>query len=364
MPQILLVSICIIALAIPTCSFSPAGILFGARNAKARDHLLNKAATRKQSIIPDDTPSSLPLRQEIETRDGDLDIKWPNFERVFEKIQQVSPLAKSVMSGENYNLGLEAISDDTEELKWKTIHSNKKQSLHKIERIDNYDDIHHAPLLRFRCSLEGPCLVELQNGRKLNTGLYFTRYIVDQEFRSKWDSQMKQVSEPYTFCDLEFVNSVLGLDEFGVCRHFGIGYVETKQKFGIGAREQLFVYGLQDFDDGSCIVWGTELDESNNHLFPDTGKKRLTRSKNHLFSVCVTPKTKDTFDVEYVVQMEIGGGLPVFLTTPVLINLIKRLLGVIEKEFAEGEGGSLDRYLKQMTDEAESSSITSSEVST
>lgn len=52
--------------------------------------------------------------------------------------------------------------------------------------------------------------------------------------------------------------------------------------------------------------------------------------------------------------MEIGGGLPHFLTTPILINLIKHLFAEIEKEFSEGQGGAVDTYLKQKALEAES----------
>jgi hypothetical protein len=50
--------------------------------------------------------------------------------------------------------------------------------------------------------------------------------------------------------------------------------------------------------------------------------------------------------------MDIGGNVPKFLTTPVMIDTVKSLFGTVKKEFAAaGEGGALDAHLQEKSRE-------------
>lgn len=131
---------------------------------------------------------------------------------------------------------------------------------------------------------------------------------------------------------------------FGESAQFGIGYGTTKKSFGITPREQMFIYGMQDFSDGSSLIWGTEMSEEHNHLLPPG--QRHTRAKSHLFSATLRPSANDSFDVEYVVQLDIGGSIPSWLTSPVLIDTVKTLFTTAQKDFA-GATDSLQNFLQQ-----------------
>lgn len=278
-----------------------------------------------------------------------LDIDLPDFQDMFDQIQSVSPLARSVMMGENAqngNRGLAAIDESgksagpchasglaeletnistaEESLKWKRVESNKKATVKQIDRVDGYQG-RHVPLVRFRSTLEGPAV-----------GEFFGKFIVDLDERRKWDDQIKDVYEIYPIRDLDAANIAMGFGQYGDCSRMGVGYAQTKKAFGISPREQLFLYGLQDFPDGSSILWGTELDESYNHLMPEGS--RLERAKSHLFAATLTPTSNHTFDVEYVLQLDIGGSIPTWLTTPIMIDTVKSLFKVAKKEFAETDG--------------------------
>lgn len=93
--------------------------------------------------------------------------------------------------------------------------------------------------------------------------------------------------------------------------------------------------GIQEFENGASIIWGTELEEYNNHLFPDC--PRRTRAKSHLFATTLVPTGPDSFDVEYILQLEIGGNLPSFITTPVLVETVKSMFVYAEKTFKDKE---------------------------
>lgn len=64
------------------------------------------------------------------------------------------------------------------------------------------------------------------------------------------------------------------------------------------------------------------------------------RAKSHLFAATPTPTGNNTFDVEYVLQIEIGGATPQFLTTPFIIKTVKALftVNVATVEFADVGG--------------------------
>lgn len=206
--------------------------------------------------------------------------------------------------------------------------------MHSIQKIDNFEG-HPAPLLRFRASLEGPCIGEC-----------FGNFVTTLDERKKWDAQIEQVKELYTFSDLETVNSAMGFGQFGHCSRLGVGYCQTKANVGISAREQLTLCGMQDFADGSCIIWATELPEWHNHLMPPT--PRHGRSKSHIFATTLTPTSDSTFDVEYLLQLEVGGKIPTWMTTPVVTQTVKNLFSHAESFYTSQKvGGPLDDFLKQ-----------------
>merc|ERR1719183_812024 len=110
-----------------------------------------------------------------------------------------------------------------------------------------------------------------------------------------------------------------------------LGIVKLKKKLVIDSREQLVMCGIQRFPKtGAAIVWGTEMEDRHNYLFPKDSE-RHTRARSHLF--CATLLPTDTvrydngngnrFDVEHVLQLDSGGNLPTFLTTPVVIDAVK-----------------------------------------
>jgi hypothetical protein len=168
---------------------------------------------------------------------------------------------------------------------------------------------------------------------------------MDLEERKKWDLQIHDVKEVYPLNDLDHANIAMGFGRYGDCSRLGVGFCQTKANLGISPREQLTLCGIQDFSDGSCIIWGTEMEERYDYMFPPG--ERHTRAKSHLFSTTLTPTGDNTFDVEYVLQLEVGGKLPVWLTTPIMTDSIKRLFQTAADFYAaEGEGGALDQFLK------------------
>jgi hypothetical protein len=267
-----------------------------------------------------------------------VEIELPNFDELFGRIQQVSPLARVAMrrAQSNDKRGfLAADYDEFPEMKWKTIENNKKRTVHKIEKIDNFKGL-GAPILRFRSSLKGPCVSEA-----------FANFIMNVDERSKWDPQIADVRELYPIHDLDAANIAMGFGKYGDCSRLGVGYCQTKAAFGVSAREQLTMCGIQDFQDGSTIIWGTEMEEWHNHLLPGTEKDRHVRAKSHIFTTTLIPTGEDSFDVEYVLQMDLGGGLPNFLTTPVICDTVKSLFKYAEKFYQGEEGSDLEQWIEQ-----------------
>jgi hypothetical protein len=267
-----------------------------------------------------------------------VEIELPNFDELFGRIQQVSPLARVAMrrAQSNDKRGfLAADYDEFPEMKWKTVENNKKRTVHKIEKIDNFKGL-GAPILRFRSSLKGPCVSEA-----------FANFIMNVDERSKWDPQIADVRELYPIHDLDAANIAMGFGKYGDCSRLGVGYCQTKAAFGVSAREQLTMCGIQDFQDGSTIIWGTEMEEWHNHLLPGTEKDRHVRAKSHIFTTTLIPTGEDSFDVEYVLQMDLGGGLPNFLTTPVICDTVKSLFKYAEKFYQGEEGSDLEQWIEQ-----------------
>lgn len=254
--------------------------------------------------------------------------------------------------------------------------------VHQIDKLESFDGV-SAPLFRFRATLQGP----------LVDGGVFGQYILDLDQRKKWDDKIEQVKQVHHLGALQDIfnlnlgSSRLSLKssstaaasaetassesqpnssgrgehddaaaergggvDLGECVRLGVGYGLTKKSMGITEREQLFWFGMQEFGGcGAYILWGQEVDDdaigdSNTNsnqqqsalaLWPE-GSPRYTRAKSHLFSATLLPTSDTTFDVEYVLQMEIGGQIPKFLTTPVLIDTVKNLFKVASDEIGSG----------------------------
>jgi hypothetical protein len=233
--------------------------------------------------------------------------------------------------------GLAAIDDTLKhpELKWKKVEENKKRTVHRIDKADSFQNV-KTPLLRFRSTINGPCI-----------GERFSHFILDIDERKKWDDQVAQNFEMYPidpeneYCRID--DAILCNEErYGKCARIGVGYTQTKQGI-ISPREQLILGGMQQFDNGATILWGTEMEERHNHLLPDG--PRHTRAKSHLFAATLAPTGPDTFDVEYLLQMDVGGGLPHFMTTGALSDAVKKLF-----EHAKGyfEGGEAHLHLESL----------------
>eukprot|EP01083_Nonionella_stella_P099020 278504_1 len=100
---------------------------------------------------------------------------------------------------------------------------------------------------------------------------------------------------------------------YGDCTRLGIGYCRTKSNPIVDGREQLTLCGIQELPNNGCIIWGTEMEEWHNNLMPEDAV-RLPRAKSHLFGVALVPTGPDSFDVEYILQLSVGGRIPGFLT--------------------------------------------------
>merc|ERR1712238_638500 len=112
--------------------------------------------------------------------------------------------------------------------------------------------------------------------------------------------------------------------------------------------------GLQKFPSGATITWGIELEEDQNYLFPGTHPERVPRSTSHLFVMTTIPRNDDptTFGVEYVIQVEVGG-IPGWLTAPLIIDAVKKMFRFAEGYFESGfvDGGDLTKRLALLPDD-------------
>ena len=307
------------------------------------DVLAFSTTTASSSAI---SRAPIATRQEWQTG---VEIELPNLELLFDRISQASPLAKLVMEGKGNSYGgFDAIDDDVKhpELKWKRVEENKKKTVHCVDKADRFQGV-KTPILRFRSSIKGPCI-----------GERFSHFILDIDERKKWDENIAMNFEMYPidpsgeYCQID--NAILcNSEKYGNCERIGVGYTQTKQGI-ISPREQLILGGMQKYDNGATILWGTEMEEQHNHLLPDG--PRHTRSKSHLFAATLVPTSSNSFDVEYLLQMDVGGGLPHFMTTPAITDIVKKLFDHTKNYFEGGEGSELDQYLKSRVKE-ESSDI-------
>jgi hypothetical protein len=156
-------------------------------------------------VAPFATAFNSPLFQQaqqvtIPAKQDGVPIELPDFDELFGRVQQVSPLYRLALEGQEGNHGARGSSD----LKWKTVESNQRRLVSQVEKIDNFKGI-NAPILRFRSSMQGPC-----------DGGAFAKFIMNYDDRKKWDAQIDDVYEAYTIEDLELVNNAMGV-KYGDC---------------------------------------------------------------------------------------------------------------------------------------------------
>jgi len=287
------------------------------------------ASAFSTALFPEATSAKI---QTSPTKGQGQEIELPNFDELFGRIQEVSPLTRLVLQDtSNCDSPRGFAAMDQSDLKWKRVEAKQRRLIHEIEKIDNFQGL-NAPLLRFRSTMQGPC-----------DGEAFAKFVMNLEDRKKWDAQIDNVYEAYTIDDLDMANMAMGF-KYGDCSKMGVGHCITKANLGIDAREQLTLCGINNFDDGSSIIWGTEMEDRHNYLFPKG--ERTTRARSHLYSTTLTPTGPDTFDVEYTIQLEIGGKIPTWMTTPIVIDNVKKLFACAQK-FYNNEDGELEKFLAE-----------------
>jgi hypothetical protein len=221
---------------------------------------------------------------------------------------------------------------------WRVTDSfNPKRLIKEIDKIDGFEK-RIPPLIRLRTTLHGP---------KKKRGEMLSDVFATEVLRHQWDPTNDVVEQIY-YGDLDELKAYQD-ERYGTCSMFGIGYVKTIQSV-VSPREQLTLCGVQNFKSGASIIWAVELEESQNHLFPENQPKRVPRSTTHLFSTTVIPLDDETFDVEYVLQLEIGG-FPGWLTGPVVIETLKKMFRFADEYFRGGlTDGALAKKLALIPD--------------
>ena len=269
-------------------------------------------------------------------------LKVPNFDLMFDEIMKVSPLAKQALT-EDKPGGIKAIDDSADVYKWRVTDNNPQRLVSHIDKIDNFQK-KGVPIVRLRSTLKGPTKKRAE---------CFGELISSVELRSKYDPTCAIVDTIYSAANLKEVEE-LQLSKYGKPSLFGIGYVKTKQSV-VSPREQLTLCCLQNLPSGASVLIGFELPEDQNHLFPEASHSaRTPRSTSHIFATTLIPTGEDTFDVEYVLQIEIGG-FPGWLTGPIVIETVKRMFAFADGYFKSGfdEGGDLWKRLALFPDEEE-----------
>ena len=217
--------------------------------------------------------------------------------------------------------------------------NNKKRAVQQVDKLDKFQ--HDTPLVRFRTTVEGPS----------DAAEHFCLFTMDVNHRAKWDPSIEQVYERYPINDLDVANILMG-PKYGDCTRLGIGYCQTKKYLAVPGREQLTMCGIQSIPETkSTLIWGTECEDWHNHLLPPG--QRYTRAKSHLFSIAIQPTDDNHFDVEYCLQIDIGGSIPTWVTTPIVVETIKKQFKYAQKFYnGNGSDSEIYKYLAE-TDEKE-----------
>lgn len=266
-----------------------------------------------------------------------VELKVPQFEAFFDEICKISPLAKQAMT-EDKPGGLKAIASSADVYKWKVSEDNPNRLVSHVDKIDGFDK-KGEPLLRFRSSMTGPAKKRAE---------LFSDLVSVTEMRQRWDATNAMVDTIYSAADMKEVEQIQD-HKYGKVLLFGIGYVKTK-KTVVSPREQMTLCGLQEFPSGASITWGVELEEDQDYLFPEG--KRSPRSTSHIFSQTLIPTGENTFDVEYCIQLEVGG-FPGWLSGPIVVDSIKKMFNFADKYFKSGfeEDGELAKKLALIPDD-------------
>jgi hypothetical protein len=270
-------------------------------------------------------PTTATKQRTAPSKQEGVEIELPNFDELFGRIQQVSPLSRVAIEnggGHKDARGFASIDDEAAGLKWKPLERNPKSLIHQIDKIDNFQNL-GCPIIRCRASMKGPTVFEP-----------FAEMIMNVDERAKWDPAIDAVFEAYPINDLDAANIMMGFGKYGDCSKLGVGYCRTKKYLTIPGREQSTMCGIQEFADGSTIIWGTEMEKWHDHLLPTTFE-RTTRARSHLFSIAVVPTSEDTFDVEYCLQIDVQ--FPNWVATPILTQTLKDMFRHA-KDFYEGDG--------------------------
>jgi len=252
--------------------------------------------------------------------DTDVQLKVPNFDVLFDEILKASPLAKQAVF-DSKPLGFDGIDKASDEYKWKVIEQNPKRVVSEVAKIDNFQN-KKVPLVRLRSSLKGPTY---------KSGFCFSELISVAKLRQAHDATNAEVYQIHSAADLREVQPFVP-PQYGETVLFGIGYTKTKQSV-VSPREQLTLCGLQEFPSGASILWGVEMEEDQNHLMPEND--RTPRATSHLFANTVIPTSENEFDVEYCLQIDLGG-FPGWLTGPVVVDAVKKCFRYAERYFGEG----------------------------
>ena len=113
---------------------------------------------------------------------------------------KVSPLARAAFESDKYTYTGFDMLDAIDELSWQTVErhnlksrARKQPACSHIQKIENYDN-KKCPIVRFRSSLEGPCVGERFASVSLDLFLFeasfnlswsnFYRFIDDNGFRN------------------------------------------------------------------------------------------------------------------------------------------------------------------------------------
>ena len=172
---------------------------------------LGKEAAFATPVFPKENPITIP------TNVTGVNLILPDFDVLFSRIAEISPLAKQILEGRPFG-GFRDLDMTPDSLVWKTVEKNEKRLVHEIDRIDNFEGT-HTPLIRMRSRLRGP---EHERGDR------FSRLLTDQEFRVQWDPNCAEIYEMYLADDISDIELVME-GKFGECRKFGLGYCRTKQ---------------------------------------------------------------------------------------------------------------------------------------
>ena len=172
---------------------------------------LGKEAAFATSVFPKEKPLKIP------TNVTGVEMILPDFDVLFSRIAEISPLARQILEGRDLG-GFKDLDSTPDSLSWKTVEKNDKRLVHEIDRIDNFEGT-HTPLIRMRSRLKGP---------ERNRGDRFSRLLTDEEFRVQWDPNCAEIYEMYLADDIADVDMVME-GKFGKCQKFGLGYCRTKK---------------------------------------------------------------------------------------------------------------------------------------